>query len=191
MWACDFTCKLMQSWISLRSSEPLPFSWGVSGALHWCSEIWRDSHLFIGLRVDPGDMCPLPWPLSSFSKQNHSEKVKWHWWITYFKIRKTRKSVCCVCRIKTRAVWDVKAWQCLCVLSWCLTWWHNTACICPVSVAQDASGQGQSIRNQKKKRSKDTSKWKAKPWIIEEPNRGSNVRLTGEPRNAVTVKTKV
>lgn len=53
-----------------------------------------------------------------------------------------------------------------------------------MSVSQDASGQGQSIRSQKRKRSIDTSKCKAKPGIIEEPNRGSNVRLTRESKKS-------
>lgn len=77
--------------------------------------------------------------------------------------------------------------QRLCLFS---AWPCDIILICPVSVSQDVSGQGQSIRSQKRKRSIDTSKHKAKPGIIEEPNRGSNVRPTEESKIAVTVEKK-
>lgn len=70
-------------------------------------------------------------------------------------------------------------------------WPCGNIVIFPVSVSQDASGQSQSVRSQKRKRPIDASKCKAKPGVIQEPNRGSNVRLTEEWKKTVTVEMEV
>lgn len=132
-------------------------------------------HLFIGALRDAGETCPLP---GSFSKQNHSGGRKSYInrkFTTYFTMT-SFMSEGCVSRAQIGS-----ALGCWCVCC-CSLWPGDITLICPVLVSQDASAWSQPIRSQKRKRSIDTSKRKAKPGIIEEPNRGRSVRLAGDGR---------